>query len=100
MSINKIKGCVKMIDLKQVRGIVNEHVKLMVGEIEEKEPRITFAVRDKGILKDEKEAWRLTIKYTPKTKEGPFKWERDAIFKIDAETGNVMDFKQGHSWRF
>ena len=88
-----------MIDLKKVREIVNEHVRIAVGEIEEKEPRIIFAVRDK-LFSVTKEVWRVTIRYTPKSEEEMFTWERYALFKIDAETGDVLDFKEGWSWRY
>jgi hypothetical protein len=87
-----------MIDLKKVREIVNEHVRIAIGEIEEKEPRIIFAVRDK--LLGTKEAWRVTIRYTPKTQIEGLKQERTAIFKIDAETGEVLQFEEGWGWSF
>ncbi len=85
-----------MIDLKRVREIVNEHVRIAVGEIEEKEPMITFAVRDKQF--SAKEAWRVNVRYTPKSKEEGRRWERVALFKIDAETGEVLEFKEGWTW--
>jgi len=88
-----------MIDLKKVREIVNEHVRIAVGEIEEKEPRITFAVKDKP-SGEAKEVWRVTVRYTPKSRDERFTWERSALFKIDAETGDVLDFREGWSWRF
>ena len=84
-----------MIDLKRVREIVNEHVRIAVGEIEEKEPIITFAVRDKTY--SAKEAWRVNVRYTPKSEKGPT-WEKFALFKIDAETGEVLEFKEGLTW--
>lgn len=89
-----------MIDFKKVREIVNEHVRLAVGEIEEQEPRITFAVRDKSsLVREEKEVWRVNISYTPKpTKPPELKWERNGLFKIDAESGQVIEFKEGRYW--
>jgi len=90
-----------MIDLKRVREIINEHIKITVGEIEEEEPQITFAVRDKGPQgTEEKEVWRVNVRYTPKPKkETSFTWERTALFKIDAETEEVLEFKEGWTWR-
>jgi hypothetical protein len=40
------------------------------------------------------------VTYTPKTKSETFAWKREALFKIDAETGEVLEFKEGWSWRF
>jgi hypothetical protein len=86
-----------MIDLKKVREIVNEHVRIAVGEIEEKEPQIIFAVRDK-LAGETREVWRVNVTYTPKTKSGVSTWKRFALFKIDAETGEVLEFKEGWIW--
>ncbi len=89
-----------MIDFKKVREIVNEHIKIAVGDIEEEEPKIIFAVRDKPPF-ETKEVWRVTVKYTPKPKKETevVVGEQQALFKIDAETGEVLEFKEGFSWK-
>jgi hypothetical protein len=69
-----------MIDLKKVREIINEYVRITIGEIEESEPKITFAVRDKGILETPpKEQWRVNVSYTPKKDIAGLKWEKDCF---------------------
>jgi hypothetical protein len=89
-----------MIDLKEVREIVNKHVSIAVGEIEEAEPRITLAVRGKLVF-DDRESWRVNVSYSPKRdKSSGFKWGRTASFKIDPETGDVIEFEEGRSWNY
>jgi hypothetical protein len=88
-----------LIDLRKVREIINEHVRIAVGEIEEIEPRITFAVRGTDTLRYlGKEIWRVNVEYTPKPKKGEWSFRRTALFAIDAETGAILEFKEGWSW--
>lgn len=90
-----------LIDLKRVREIVNRYVRLAVGEIKEEEPRITFAVRGKWAWPPAKgkEVWRVNVEYTPKPrKEGAFIFSRTALFMIDAEASEVLEFKEGRYW--
>jgi len=91
----------KFIDLKRVREIINEHIRLTVGEIEEGEPKITFAVREEWGLPpaNGRVVWRINIEYTPKPKKpDEFSFTRTALFMIDAETGDVLEFKEGYYW--
>lgn len=92
-----------LIDLRKVREIVNERIRLLVGEIEEKEPKITFAIREKWLLSPAlgRVVWRVNAEYTPKPKEtGKTAWSKTATFMIDAETEEVLEFDQGRYWRF
>ena len=77
-----------MMDVKRVREVINEYVEIMVGEIEEEKARITFVARGKGPLG--RQVWRVNVRYTPKTGK-----ETTALFKIDAETGEVLEFREG-----
>jgi len=78
-----------MIDLKKVREIVNEYLKIAIGKIVEKDLRIISAVRDRA-FGETKEVWRITVRY--KFRDGMCIWERNALFKIDAETWEVLEF--------
>ncbi len=73
----------KLIDLKKVREIVNEHIRLAVGEIEEEEPKITFAIREKYAPPpaNGRVVWRVNVEYTPKPKKpGGLTFSRTALF--------------------
>ena len=69
-----------------VKKKIAEHLKIALG-IEEFE--ITFAKYE-----EENNVWKVNIGF----EEG--EWVRTALFSIDAETGEVREFKKNHYWRF
>jgi hypothetical protein len=85
-----------MIDLKQVRDIINDHVRVAVGEIEEVEPVISFAFHEKE--PGGKEYWKVNVSFTPRAGGAANTWRRTAGFRIDARTGEVVEFREGFSW--
>ena len=79
-----------MVDLKKVREIVNEHLKLTVGDIIEDNSKITGANRTKARIGGA-ERWKVNVLYTPKATNEDTK----ARFTIDAESGEVELFEMG-----
>jgi len=81
----------------QVRGKIQEHVKIALG-IEEFD--ITFAKRIKDILAGNvltgKEVWRVNIEF--RKKEETF--SGSALFSIDAKSGEVLEFQKNKVWTF
>ncbi|MHC1584640.1 MAG: hypothetical protein ACXQS7_00005 [Candidatus Syntropharchaeia archaeon] len=74
----------KNLSFGDIKEKVKEHLKTALG-IEEFS--ITFA-------KLEKEVWKINVEF----KEGD--WDRTALFKIDAITGEVLEFRKDYYWRF
>jgi len=90
----------EFIDLRKVREIVNEYIRVTVGEVEEEVCRITFAVRD-TFFPYGREVWRINVEYTPKPKKKEeFSFTRSSLFTIDAKTAKVIEFKEGYTWSF
>jgi hypothetical protein len=73
------------IGLQEIRGIAEEALRIMYGDIEGLS--ITFCVQDKG-------EWRVNILFR---KPGDL-WDRSALFRIDSQTGEVKEFKEGMVW--
>jgi hypothetical protein len=93
-------GVEDLIDLKKVREVVNEHIKLAIGELEE-DPRITFAIREKHAPSPAygREVWRINIEYTPQSKKPTdITFSRTSLFIIDAKTAEVLEFTQDRYW--
>jgi len=80
----------KNLSFGDIKEKVKEHLKTALG-IEEFS--ITFAKLEKDTLtKPEREVWKINVEF----KEGD--WDRTALFKIDAKTGEVLEFKKGYLW--
>lgn len=73
------------IHFEEIRGIVEEGLKIMYGDIEDID--VTFCVEDK-------EGWRVNTSFK---KRGDFH-SRSALFRIDAATGEIKEFKEGLIW--
>lgn len=78
----------KKLTFADVKKRIGEHLKTALG-IEEFE--ITFA-------KQTDNEWRVNVEWNEKI--GKIEWSRTAAFKLDAETGEVMEFQKGSYWRF
>lgn len=79
-----------MLSLKDVKEVIREHLEIALGI---KEFDITFAVIDDD--PSGRKVWRINVEYLPE-EDAIFK-ER-ALFKIDAESGDVLEFKKGWYW--
>lgn len=75
----------KFADVKQKIG---QHLKTALGI---DEFSVTFA-------KLEENEWRVNVEFREKV--GPTEWPTTALFGLDAETGEVKEFKKGYTWRF
>lgn len=82
-----------MVDAKlsfaDIKEKMSEHLKTALG-IEEFD--ITYAKLGAGLL--EPDVWMVNVEF----KEND--WDRTALFKLDAITGAVIEFKKGYVWRF
>lgn len=72
----------------EVRQRIAEHLKTALN-IEEFS--ITFA-------KQEHDLWKANVEFIEKTNSD--EWSKSALFSIDAVTGEVIEFREGDTWRF
>jgi len=84
-----------MLSLKEVKDVIREHLEITLGI---REFDITFAVMDEDLSgREVRKVWRINVEYPPE--EGAIFKER-SLFKIDAESGDVLEFKKGWYWTY
>jgi len=82
-----------MLSLREVKDVIREHLEITLGI---REFDITFAVMDEDPSSGRK-VWRINVEYPPE--ESAIFKER-SLFKIDAESGDVLEFKKGWHWTY
>lgn len=78
----------KKLNFTDVKKRISEHLKTALG-VEEFE--LTFA-------KLEGDAWKVNVEF--REKRGDVEVSKSALFRIDATTGEVIEFKKGDIWRY
>ena len=81
-------GEAEKLKFADVKKVIGEHLKIALN-IEDFS--ITFA-------KQEGNDWRVNVQYPEKI--GALTWQTNALFTIDATTGEVKVFEKGRYWTF
>ena len=80
------------IDMKKLREIVIENLKLTTGDIIEDKTRVVGSKKEKGRMGvGGVERWKVNVLYTPTATDE----ETKVRFVIDAESGEVESFELG-----
>lgn len=76
------------VTFSKLKDLIFEHLEDTVGGLEDVE--VTFAKLEKG-------EWRANVDFVPEGEDSD--QPESALFTIDAESGEVTEFKRGHTWR-